>query len=233
MVKLGTSCQECRHFTNKDKSCDLNLYQIFEDRNAEIKYLDDDVTIDRICPHKNTDPLNDKDVYIFGTIILIANNRQDLESTIKKINAEEKVDKFKIIVLYTGIPYHEMLDSCINNIKSSYKLIKMTTDDIPYQVYRSLKYAKNGMLFILECGKEIEENLIDKVDNIINKKLYRILHIHHNDELHQSVSMVHLYKWIKGHLGETMRFKLDDIANQENSEAQIYTWKEVNEQYIN
>jgi metal-responsive CopG/Arc/MetJ family transcriptional regulator len=233
MVKLGTSCQECRHFTNKDKSCDLNLYQVFEDRNAEIKYLADDVTIDRICPHKNTDPLNDKDVYIFGTIILIANNRQDLESTIKKINAEEKVDKFKIIVLYTGIPYHEMLDSCINNIKSPYKLIKMTTDDIPYQVYRSLKYAKNGMLFILECGKEIEENLIDKVDNIINKKLYRILHIHHNDELHQSVSMVHLYKWIKGHLGETMRFKLDDIANQENSEAQIYTWKEVNEQYIN
>ena len=233
MVKLGTSCQECRHFRNKDKSCDLNLYHIFEDRNAEIKYLDDDVTIDRICPHKNTDVLNNKDVYIFGTIVLIANNRQDLESTIKKLNREDNVDRFKIIVLYTGIPYHEMLDTCINNIKSSYKLIKMTTDDIPYQIYRSLKYAKNGMFFILECDKEIEENLLDKVDNFINKKLYRVLHIHNNDELHQSVSMVHFYKWIKGHLGETMRFKLDDIANQENSDAQIYTWKEVNEQYSN
>ena len=109
----------------------------------------------------------------------------------------------------------------------------MTADDIPYQIYRSLKYAKNGMLFILECGREIEENLIDKVNHIINKKLYRVLHIHHEDELHQSVSMVHLYKWIKGHLGETMRFKLDDIANQEGSDAQIYTWKEINEQYIN
>jgi hypothetical protein len=109
----------------------------------------------------------------------------------------------------------------------------MTTDNTPYQIYRSLKYAKNGMLFILECDKEIEENILDKVDSFINKKLYRVLHIHDNDELHQSVSMVHLYKWIKGHLGETMRFKLDDIANQENSDAQIYTWKEVNEQYSN
>ena len=54
-----------------------------------------------------------------------------------------------------------------------------------------------------------------------------------SDFVAMSNALSHLYKWIKGHLGETMRFKLDDIANQENSDAQIYTWKEVNEQYSN
>lgn len=233
MAKLGTSCKECSHFNKDDKSCNIGLHPIFKERGADITYLDGDVTIDRICPYKNKDPLDDKDVYIFGTIILLANTKEELESTIKKLNENDNIERFKIIVLYKNIPYHEILDICINNIKSSYKIVKMTTDDIPYQIYKSLKYAKNGMLFILECCREIEENLIDKVNHIINKKLYRVLHIHHNDELHQSVSMVHLYKWIKGHLGETMRFKLDDIANQEGSDAQIYTWKEINEQYIN
>jgi hypothetical protein len=232
MAQLGTSCKECSHFNKDDKSCNIGLHLLFKERSADVTYLDNDVTIDRICPYKNKDPL-DKDIYIFGTIILLANTKEELESTLKKLNENDNIERFKIIVLYKNISYHEILDICINNMKSSYKIVKMTTDDIPYQIYRSLKYAKNGMLFILECCREIEENLIDKVNHIINKKLYRVLHIHHNDELHQSVSMVHLYKWIKGHLGETMRFKLDDIANQEGSDAQIYTWKEINEQYIN
>jgi hypothetical protein len=232
MAKLGTSCKECSHFNKDDKSCSIGLHPLFKERSADVTYLDDDVTIDRICPYKNKDPL-DKDIYIFGTIILLANTKEELELTLKKLNENDNIERFKIIVLYKNIPYHDALDICINNIKPSYRLVNMTADDIPYQIYRSLKYAKNGMLFILECGREIEENLIDKVNHIINKQLYRVLHIHHEDELHQSVSMVHLYKWIKGHLGETMRFKLDDIANQEGSDAQIYTWKEINEQYIN
>lgn len=233
MVKLGTSCKECYNFNSESKTCSRELYDIFLNRNAEITFLEDDVTIDRICPHKNTTDSPNEDPYIFGTIILLVDNKDSLKSALEEINKNERIENFKILILYKDLKYHDLLPLCIENIHSSYRLVYMVTNDVAFQVYKSLGFAKNGLLFIIDTNKEIEPNMIDKVNHLINNKLYRVLHIHNNNEIHQSVSMVHLYKWIKGDLGESMAFKLKDISENEQSDPQIYTWKEVNEQYSN
>lgn len=233
MVKLVTSCKECTNYNAKDQTCTKNLYAIFSNRNADIKYLDDDVTIDRICPHKNI-PINDtKNPYIFGTIILVTNNLEDLSSTLDALNKEKNIENFKIIVLYKEVNYSNIVKICNDKIASSYKVILMLTENLPYHIFKSMAYAKNGMIFIIECDKEFEPNMIDKIDNMINRKLYRILHVHNDDQVHGSVTMAHIYRWIKGHLGISLLEKIKDIASQENSDPQIFTWKEVNEQYIN
>lgn len=233
MVKLGTSCKECLNFDKDIKSCNKNLYSVFSERQAEITYLDDDVTIDRICPYKSTSEQSNHEVYIFGTVVLIAKDKDQLQATLQKLNKNKNIDRFKILILYKNIKYHELTPICIGNIRSSYKIIHIATDDLPFQVYKSLSFAKNGLLFILECDKDFEDNMIDKVNHMINKDLYRVLHIHNNDNMHGSVSMLHIYKWIKGHLGDSMSVKLNNIADHEKSDAQVYTWKEVNEKYSN
>jgi hypothetical protein len=45
--------------------------------------------------------------------------------------------------------------------------------------------------------------------------------------------MVHIYKWLKGDLEVEFKNKLEDISEQEKSDAQILTWKEINEEYSN
>ena len=233
MVKLGTSCKDCYNFDNKRKTCSKGLYKVFLGRNAEVTFLEDDVTIDRICPHKNITDSPNQDPYIFGTIVLLVDNKDNLKTTLNEINKNKNIEKFKILILYKNLKYHDLLQLCIENIRCSYRLVYMATTDIEFQIYKSLKFAKNGFIFIIDTNQEIEANMIDKVNHFVNNKLYRVLHIHNNNEIHQSVSMIHLYKWLKGHLGEDMAFKLKDISETEQSDPQIYTWKEVNEQYSN
>ena len=63
--------------------------------------------------------------------------------------------------------------------------------------------------------------------------MFRLLHVCGTDGLHQSVNVSHLYKYIKGDLQFSMKYKIEEIAKEENSDPQIFTWKEINEEYIN
>jgi hypothetical protein len=67
----------------------------------------------------------------------------------------------------------------------------------------------------------------------VNKKLFRLLHVSNDGQLHQSVNMIHLYKYLKGDLQCPIKEKIKDIASQESSDPQVFSWKEVNEYCIN
>jgi len=241
MVKIGTSCTNCC-FLDENTNCKLGLLDVFKDRGAEITIDNDSVSLDRLCQYKRqSDWQSDKsdnekndiikqEVYIKGTIVLITDNEDDLQNTISKI---KNISNFKVIILYSNIKISKMLEICGNTKDIEYKMIMIADTDISKQIYLSLKFAKNGYLFIIDCSKEIDDNMIDKVNTIVNKKMFRVLHIEGTDGIHQSVNMIHLYKWVKGDLEIPIKDKLLDIAEQEGSDSQIYTWKEVNEQYIN
>ena len=64
--------------------------------------------------------------------------------------------------------------------------------------------------------------------------MHRVLHIEPIDEkLHQSVSMVHIYKWLNGDMMESFSNKLKNIASEESSDPQVFNWKEINEACAN
>lgn len=243
MVKLGTFCEDCCFYDKEKENCKHGLIEVFKNRGAEILWENSCPKIDRVCQYKRqldwesdkTDEekieLCKREVYLTGTIILIANDSQKLLDSILKLNAYQHIDEFKIIIIYKGIAYKDMLDVCGNNLKSNYRCVKITNDEIEFQIYKALKFAKNGYLFILDTNKSFDENLIEKVNYFVNKKMFRLLHIRGTDKLHESVSMIHLYKWLKGDLETNFGDKLKDISQQENSDNQVSNWKEVNEQY--
>lgn len=245
MAGFITKCKNCCFYNSDNHTCKNNLHQIFRDRKAVFTTEDESTVIDRICPYRRNayweveksdnekiKIINDE-IYISGTIVLITSNESDLKSTLDKLNENKHIDRFNYIIIYNNIKSSNILHICNTNIKTKYRLILKINDDISLQVFNSLKYSKNGFLFIIECNKPVQDNLIDKVDNLINRKLFRILHINATDGVHEAVSMLHIYKYLKGDLDIPFSEKLIDISKQENSDPQVFNWKEVNEQYTN
>lgn len=245
MARLGTFCNQCCFYNNENKTCANNLFDIFLSRNANIEWLEDGPTIDRICQYKRSIDWNldksivdkiklcQEQVCLSGTIIILANDKDRLLNTIIKLNQNNKINAFKFIIIYKNIKQNDLLNICGNNISSQYKLVYTANNDMNFQIYKSLSFAKNGYLFILDSNKAFQDNLIDKIDNIVNKKLFRLLHVPGTDGIHESVSMIHIYKWLKGDLQISFGDKIKDIAEQEQSNAQILSWKEINEEYSN
>lgn len=240
MAGIMTKCNGCCFFNSEDGSCKQKLHDVFREANAKVETIDGVCLIDRICQYRREDDwesdlsLEDKiktcqdEVFISGTIILIADSLDSLSNAIDKL--VEQKDQFKFIILYKNIKYNDLLEICGNSFEQ-YKLINYLTDDIAYHVHQSLKHARNGYMFILDCNKNIDGSIIDKINHVVNIQLMRLLHVPGSDGLHESVSMIHIYRWLKGDLGVSFEAKLLDISLQEESDPQILTWKEVNEKY--
>lgn len=238
MVKIGTSCSDCCFF-DEEFNCSNNLLEIFKERNAEITTDSSGIIIDRVCLYERSlDWNNDKtlsekieivnqETYVTGTIVLITDNEEEFKNTITSL---KNISNFKVIILHKNIKPGKLLEIC-GTLNISYKCIIMATNDIEMQIYMSLKHAKNGYLFIVDCSKQIDSNIIDKFNNFVNKKMFRVLYVNGTEGLHCSVSMIHLYKWIKGDIDIPMSEKILDISSQENSDPQIFTWKEIDEEY--
>lgn len=246
MAGIETNCSDCCFYNNIQKKCQHNILHVFENNGSNIRWENSGPIIDRICQYKRSNEWliwneikNDdekiqlcrNEVYLKGTIILLADDLNSFISTVEKLKTIEHFKNFKIIVIYKNIKYNKILTYCANNINNEYKLINIVNDDIKYQIYKSLTFAKNGYLFIIDSSKELDEKLIDKINYIINIKMLRLLHVIGSDGLHQSVSMIHLYKFLKGDLQCNFADKLKDISEEEKSDAQIFTWKDIDEQY--
>lgn len=234
-ASIGTYCHDCCNFELPD-NCSLDLLTTFKKRNAKIfQGVAEDgkqqFGIDRICPYFNINELS-SDIKLKGTILLIADDVKQLEQTVDKLKTMGVENNFNLLVVYKKMKMADLLRVC-GKTKFDYKCSLRTDNDIPYAVYKSAcKYGKNGYLVILECDKDFDTDIINKVNDMIYHKMFRLMHVSNPNTLHESVSMLHIYKYIKGDLGEaSFSKKLDTIAEEEQVESQNFTWEFVNEQY--
>jgi|SRR6056300_589805 len=241
MAELASFCENCCFL--EDKKCQHGLLDTFQERNARIEWENDFPIVYRVCPYRRTKEWNIEktdeekqqlcrdEIYIMGTITIIANDKDKLSEALDKICKSKNIERFKIIVIYNKIPFVEVDKICKKTIKSDYKCI-LFFEELNLQIYRSLEYSRNGFLFIIDSNKEFREDIIDRIDNFVNKKLFRVLHVSNSGEIHESVNMMHIYKYIKGDLSYSMHHKLKDIEQEENpNESQIFSWEEVDAQY--
>ena len=242
-ASIGTYCHDCCNFEPPD-NCRLDLLTMFKKRNAKIfqgvtKDGKQEFGIDRVCPYFNLAELPFKnvdeflpDIKLKGTILLIADDVKQLEKTVDKLETMGVENNFNLLVIYKKMKMADLLRVC-GKTKFDYKCSLRTDNDIPYAVYKSAcKYGKNGYLIILECDKDFDTDIINKVNDMIYHKMFRLMHVSNPNTLHESVSMLHIYKYIKGDLGEaSFSKKLDTIAEEEQTESQNFTWEFVNEQY--
>lgn len=247
MVRLGTFCNECCFYNNDSKTCYRGYLDRFKQRNAEIQWEDDGPKIDRVCPSRRTLEWQDgkdlqqcsievdKTLYIKGSIILLCDSLDELNSMCTKLNNIKNINNFNIIVAHDDkIELNNVAKVCSDKITNTkFSCVKNYKDNTQYILFESFrKSAKNGYVFILNANKDFDENMFDKINSIVNHELYRLLHVEGlNNGIHQQVTMSSVYKLLKGDLVYSLSDKIKEMAAAQNSDPQIMTWEQIDEIY--
>jgi len=245
MAKLGTFCKECCFYKKENKSCQHGLIETFKQRGADVSYNEEGVVIDRVCRYRKDNDWNagftaqekidavNKEVRITGSIILIVDDVTDLEGILKNLKDLTRND-FNLVISYKN-KLSDVLE-LTKSVEIPASFVKSINQEPTQEqrVHDCLKQLKNGYIFILDASKEIDYTIFDKVNYFINRLMYRVLHVKgESDSLHHSVSMAHIYKWLNGDLIDSFANKLMNIAAEESSDPQVFTWDVINEEYLN
>jgi hypothetical protein len=245
MAKVGTLCNECCFYNRDKKECGHGLIDMFTQRGATIEWNDDGPAIDRICRYRRTHDWNEdlsleekinlskEEVFLSGSIILLVQDMDNFKDILSKLKDVTK-NRFKFIIS------HECKLSSLLEITKELDIhasfVRSVDEDVSDEkrVFDCLKHMKNGYLFLFNSDKEIDYTVFEKVHKFTSRLMHRVLHIEPIDEkLHQSVSMVHIYKWLNGDMMESFSNKLKNIAGEESSDPQVFNWKEINEACTN
>ena len=114
MVRIGTYCSDCCFYNNFEKKCQHNILDIFEKDGSNILWDEAGPCVDRICQYKRLDEwviknnitntqdkiaLCKSEIYLKGTVILLADNLDSFINTINKLNRIENIN-YSYLVIY-------------------------------------------------------------------------------------------------------------------------------------
>lgn len=254
MVKLATFCKECCFYLpdrKDDSSCFRGYIKKFRDAGAEITISEDEDSahiIHRVCPSRRVEQWLDgrslaeankqlnSEIYIFGSITIIVNDIESFKTTLLKLKDVKNINRFKLVIAHgSEIQSAEIKPICQDLIDfTEYTCIKAFVFEPELIINEAFKRAKNGYILILRSDKDFDINIIDKIDNIVNRRLEKLLHIEPiDDSYHQSASMAIVYKAFKGDIGFSIGEKIRHLETEQGTDKMTMTWEEVNEKYSN
>jgi len=244
MASLGTNCGKCQFF--KDGTCSLGKIQEFENNGANIVYIDDVANVDRVCVFRRThdwEPLlsfNEKvskvnsETYICGTIIVIMkdDNKEELIKTIEGLSLLNNIHNFKIVISFSKT--NKMSE--IAKIASStihygidYTCVQIIEESDPLYIDEAFRRAKNGFIFVVQTGFDIDKEMIDKVNSVINKKMKRLAYVSSGHYFHGNVYSAVVYNFLKGHKEVPFDKKFEYVTQSQEIKNLSMSWEEVNE----
>jgi len=247
MIKLGTKCNECALFDGAD--CKIYVLDAFKEAGATVEIINDETVIDRVCPYKrdeewvfeNKEDLVNKlfyEVFISGTIVVICkNDTSSLDTTLSKIKRMPNNEKFKkIIVHLDNIKRSEILEVTSKYFEDSTVMqvfsgnISENGIDLRAIADESFKRAKNGYMVFINSEKDFEEDMLDKLNIVINQDMKRLLYVPPIDnEVHKMVCMSPLYKFLRGNKMEEIETKIRHMAETAKCDDGIMSWEKIYE----
>ena len=240
MAQLATFCKNCCFYNNEDKSCKTGYLDKFKSCDSKIVWEEDGPVIYRVCPSRRTtdwehkdDPnlsdLLEKEMYISGSILVIANSLDGLSKTLDELSGVENINKFNIIIVHRGA-VDGLQKLCEDKITfSNFTCVKSYLDNTDELLFDAFKRVKNGYLITLDSDKDFDPGIIGVLNSAVNHKMKQVLHVIGTDGAHQSATMCLLYKWLKGDLMIDITSKIRELTETQGLESQIFTWKELDE----
>lgn len=240
MAQLATFCKNCCFYNSDDKSCQTGYLDKFQDCDSKIIWEEDGPVVFRVCPsrrgldweHKDDPNLSDileKEMYISGSILLIANSLDGLSKTLDELSSIENINKFNLVIVHRGA-VDGMQKLCEDKITfTDFVCVKSYLDNTDELLFDAFKRVKNGYLITLDSDKDFDSGIIDVLNSAVNHKMKKVLHVVGTDGVHQSATMCLLYKWLKGDMMSDITSKIKEITETQKLEPQIFTWKELDE----
>lgn len=248
MVKLATFCQECSFYSCGSGKCQTGALEKFIQIGTQVEYTSDEnryPVIPRICPYRRTDLQHEEfdgedylahvvtnEVYIAGSIVLIAENLDDLQRTIDRLSQVKRIDRFKIVVAHpSSLMAKDVMQVCNDCLTfTEYTCVKSWLAEPQQIILEAFKRSKNGYMFILDASKDFDVLMIDKLNKLVNIELMPVLHVKPvDDSYHQSVTMSVIYRTLNGDCGLRVSEKIEEIMQEENVSSKILTWEQIDE----
>lgn len=242
MAKLGTYCNECVFYENDHKLCTLGKLDKFKGSGAEILWELDGPKVDRVCMYRRPFSwLNGKtiqecslqvkeEVYLSGTILLLVDHLEDLPTSIDVLSRVKNIDRFKIIMSHPESVSMDEVKKIADKIDFAESLCMLSfISEEEKRIFACFKKSRNGVFVILDCSKSFREDILDRINNVINEEMIRVAHIQPVDGYHRSVTSTVMYNHLYGDIQKSIA---DKLIESEASNL-IMTWEAVDEKYSN
>jgi hypothetical protein len=248
--KLGTDCNECIFRESKEVPCSLNKLGKFLERGAVSVEEDDKFLLDRVCNFRRTEKWkSEKDsrqssmeecvkdvkneVNISGTLVVYADDINELKECFKELANCKYVNHFNIIVAH----FENLSSNLVNDFLQSQsyfsnlvgiKGVSIKDGDINF-LDEAFKRVTNGYIVTIDSSKKINTDFLEKLQKYIYEEMYRVIYVEPSDGIHEFVSFAILYKYLKGNKFWTFKEKVIQFSKEQGLESQITTWEEINE----
>ena len=236
MVEVGTFCSECVFF-NSGK-CDLDLIEKWNSL-GNVKSADDsEVVINRICMYRrdkkwnpsvdqaNKIELVKQDVHIAGSFIILCKNNDliGLEKTLLKLKSIKNIDKFKPIIVSDKNSNLSSLVKVAKNIFEKHQVMICLEDNSSNEMLDSVfRKVKNGFIFVLNCSKDFDDKIVEKINYLINSEMIVIPYVKSIDgDVHQMMFVAAVYKAMYGNKESSFDDKITEIYD-------CLSWDNINE----
>ena len=229
---ISTTCKDCAFkimHGNVQTGCELGILDRFEDSGATItRFHDDGKTykqVNKVCVYRRPEWDWTGDIYaetfIRSTIVVIHNEGDDLESTLKSIVSLKTPKPPNVIICHTTNNPSEIHKTGISFVEPKrFSCVYMVSSSYNGSIYdEAFKRCKNGWIFFVPSGQSLDSNTLAAMNHAVN----------YNMKTHVATTglesyMAIAYKLFHGHLGH-IREALAEIPNA------TLDWKEIDENY--
>lgn len=243
MAKLGTFCKDCDLY--EDNKCLVDRINLFENAGVEMVIQDGSHVIPRVCNafrkpgYREQDGWQDKlkdETHVRGSIVILADNLNELEYTLDRLSKIDNIDKFNVVVAHdSGIELSSVLSLC--SVKLAYLNVSCRSvlcfkNDRYSMMDEAFKYCKNGFTIWLEAGRPFDISIVSKLNRLVNYNMRQVLMVEEEiHSIHSMVSYAMMYKFLLGSNGVPFSSKMREKSEFETGSVSdcIYTWREVDE----
>ena len=222
MTKIGMSCEGCS-FEN-GLTCSIGILDNILEESTTYKIVDGHYQFDRICPHKNSIGLTEKESF----------KRSSLPVSFIIIDTE--LEKTKVLIEKVNSLFGDcsICVSTISNFKDLKKfadihkrvfVIQSFTENKGEQIRDSFLKVNNGYSVIIESTEDVDEKHIKYLNDFVNRKMKRLGLISDSPMVINNV----LFKYLKGNKAVSYENKLISLSEEQGVSSMVYTWREVNE----
>ena len=259
--ELVTSCEDCIFL--EDLDCKLGNISKYQKRGVRVlqsegKEGQPTLTVGTICHTYRTelwelanddaedilDVLESETDPKVGFFILVKNNHEGLERSIKSILDQEIFSAKYILVSSTHetdqIEIIQKTQSILADTEIPYKVQRILEEEVTDDQFIDLSFsnAKNGYYCVLECGHEIPSDLIKILHKALVFDLHSVAYVEGYEGVNGRTVQCSMHKFLIGNKGATVKTKIlegEDYDRQQakselrpiRKDSMVKTWDEL------
>lgn len=184
---------------------------------------------------KDLQEVLEQENYVKVNFIVIIKDTEGLESTVNSILSQEKFSATQILLVNAGeADYFDLIEKAQELLED--KDVKFKVQDVALEltdeeiIDAAFTNVINGYYSVIECGKEVPQDLIKTLNEALNEKLIKTSMVKGHDGINGLTVQCILHKFLFGNRGASLEKKILDGEEHdkvEEGKSLVKTWDEL------